>query len=92
MPRRRDVVVSGLVRKGFEQSDGDHIFLFYRGLDGRKTAIRTKLSRGSSHRGVSDVILSQMAKQLRLTNKSLLALVDCSLDQAGYEQILAGAR
>lgn len=88
MPRKRDLIVSNLTAKGFEKSEGDHIFLLYRRSDGLKTAIRTKVSRGSSHRDVSDIILSQMAKQVRLTNKAFLQLVDCTLDQAGYETIV----
>jgi len=88
MPRKRDMIISNLTAKGFEKSEGDHIFLLYRRSDGLKTAIRTKLSRGSSHRDVSDIILSQMAKQVRLTNKAFLQLVDCTLDQNGYEAIV----
>lgn len=88
MPRKRDLIVSNLTAKGFEKSEGDHIFLLYRRSDGLKTAIRTKLSRGSSHRDVSDIILSQMAKQVRLPNKAFLQLVDCTLDQTGYEAIV----
>lgn len=89
MPRKRDLIVTNLTSKGFEVSDGDHIFLLYRRSDGRKTAIRTKLSRGSSHRDVSDVILGQMAKQVRLPKKAFLELVDCSLDQSSYEALVS---
>lgn len=88
MPRKRDLIVANLTAKGFEKSEGDHIFLLYRRSDGLKTAIRTKISRGSSHRDVSDIILSQMAKQVRLPNKAFLQLVDCTLDQMGYETIV----
>lgn len=88
MPRKRDLIVVNLTAKGFEKSEGDHIFLLYRRSDGLKTAIRTKISPGSSHRDVSDIILSQMAKQVRLSNKAFLQLVDCTLDQIGYEAIV----
>ena len=88
MPRKRDLIIENLTGKGFEVSDGDHIFLVYRRTDGRKTAIRTKLSRGTSHRDVSDAILGQMAKQVRLNKKAFLELVDCSLNRDAYEEIV----
>ena len=62
MPRKRDLILTNLAGKGFEQIGGDHIFLVYYRKDGQKTAIRTKISRGSSHRDVSDVLLGQMAR------------------------------
>lgn len=88
MPRKRDLLVTNLTSKGFEKSEGHHIFLLYRRKDGLKTAIRTKVSRGSSHRDLSDIILGQMAKQVRLSNKVFLQLVDCTLDQGGYENLV----
>lgn len=88
MPRKRDLIVANLTTKGFQKSEGDHLFLVYRRIDGRKTAIRTKVSRGSSHREVSDIILSQMARQVRLSTKLFLRLIDCTLDQPGYEEVV----
>lgn len=88
MPRKRDLIIANLTGKGFEVVDGDHIFLVYRRTDGLKTAIRTKVSRGSSHKDISDSILGQMAKQVRLSKKTFLELVDCTLNQIGYEAIV----
>jgi hypothetical protein len=88
MPRKRELIVTNLTSKGFEISDGDHIFLLYRRLNGQKTVIRTKVSRGTSHKDVSDIILGYMAKQVRLPKKMFLELVDCTLDQVGFEEIV----
>jgi hypothetical protein len=88
MPRKRDLIVANLTSKGFEIGSGDHIFLIYRRADGQRTAIRTKVSRGTSHRDVSDVILGHMAKQVKLPKKSFLELVDCTLGQVGYEELV----
>lgn len=88
MPRKRDLVVGNLTSKGFKTIEGDHVFLVYHRLDGLKTPIRTKVSRGSSHRDISDPLLSQMAKQVKLTKPRFLELVDCTLDQASYEQLV----
>lgn len=68
---------------------GDHHQLIYHRLsDGKKTARRTKISRGSSHRDVSDGNLANMARQVGLTNKQLLALADCPLSREEYEVIV----
>lgn len=85
MPRKRDVIISSLTRKGFRQDDGDHIFLIYVRIDGRVSTRRTKVSRGSSHREVSDINLGQMARQLGLTKGQLEQLIDCPMDRATYE-------
>jgi hypothetical protein len=88
MPRKRDAVVGNLTAKGFKAVQGDHLFLVYHRQDGLKTPIRTKVSRGTNHRDISDPLLTQMAKQVRLPKRSFLELVDCTLDQAGYEQMV----
>jgi len=43
------------------------------------------MSRGSSHKSISDDLLGKMAKQVGLSKKLFLELVDCNLDQAAYE-------
>ena len=88
MPRKREAVLSNLARKGFKLTEGDHIFLVYHRVDGLKTPIRTKVSRGSAHRDISDSLLGQMAKQVRLNKSAFLELIDCTLDQTGFEQLV----
>lgn len=85
MPRKRDEIIRSLTAKGFEEGGGDHIFLSYRRTDGKLSTIRTKLSRGTKYKDVSDDLLGKMARQVRLPKGDFLDLIDCPLDQAGYE-------
>ncbi|MBC7951121.1 MAG: type II toxin-antitoxin system HicA family toxin [Rhodospirillaceae bacterium] len=82
--RDRKEVEAALERKGFTREETHHHFFIYWNSDGKKTPIRTRTSH--SHKTLGDPLLSQMAKQIKLTNKKFLELVDCTLDQAGYEQ------
>lgn len=90
MPRKRDDMLANLVRKGFERAEtGDHHQLFYLTMsDGKRTRLPTKISRSSSHRDVSDNNLSNMARQVGLTSKQFLALVDCPLSREQFEHII----
>ena len=47
------------------------------------------MSHGSSHKTIGDNLLGQMAKQLGIPKKSFLELVDCTLDQPGYEKLIS---
>ncbi len=67
MPKRRDEVERGLLRKGFEKRDGDHHYFIYRNLSGNKTAVFTKTSHTPKLRELPDRLLSLMAKQCRLS-------------------------
>lgn len=85
MTRDRKDIDASLRRKGFKRDDGDHHYYIYYNLAGRKTIKKTKMSMGKSHNTIGDPLLGQMARQLGLTKTSFLKLVDCTLDQAGYE-------
>lgn len=85
MTRVRDDIDAALVRKGFQRETGDHYYYIYWNLAGKKTMKKTKMSLGSSYKTIGDPLLGQMAKQLGLTKKAFLELVDCTLDQAAYE-------
>ena len=39
---------------------------------------------------LSDELISLMSHQLHLTKSQFLDLIDCSLDEAGYREILKG--
>lgn len=84
--RERKDIEAALERKGFVADDTHHTIFVYWSVDGKKTPIRTRTSHGSSHKTIGDSLLSQMAKQVKLTNKKFLELVDCTLDQVGYEK------
>ena len=45
------------------------------------------VSHGSAYKTLGDPLLSAMAKQTGITKKSFLELVDCTLDQVGYEAL-----
>ncbi|MDH4990705.1 hypothetical protein QEZ48_07660 [Aquamicrobium lusatiense] len=87
MARDRKDIDASLQRKGFKRDDGDHHYYIYHNLAGRKTIKKTKMSMGSSHKTIGDPLLGQMARQIGVTKPSFLELVDCTLDQAGYEAL-----
>ncbi|WP_295401589.1 hypothetical protein [uncultured Thiocystis sp.] len=88
MPKRRDEVERGLLRKGFEKRDGDHHYFIYRNLSGNKTAVFTKTSHTPKLRELPDRLLSLMAKQCRLSKSDFFDLVDCPLSREQYESKL----
>ena len=89
MPRRKRDIESALAAKGFVHIEGDHHFFIYVTLAGKKTRARTKTSHTAKMKDVPDNLLSQMAKQCKLTKSQFLDLVDCPLTRQGYETALA---
>lgn len=87
MTRKQSEVEAGLVRKGFRQSDTHHRYFIYYTEAGLKSKIRTKTSHGGKE--LDDWLLGQMAKQCCVSRKEFLDLVDCPLDQKGYEAKVA---
>lgn len=88
IPRKREEVVNALKRKGFVQSDGDHLNLHYVNSAGKKTRVWTKVSRGTKHRDIINPNLSRMARQCKLSNKDFERLLDCPLSREAYEEML----
>jgi hypothetical protein len=76
-------VAAALQAKGFRLREGDHHFFIYFNLTGLKTQVFTKTSHHEKQ--ICEGLLSLMAKQCRLTNKLFGNLLDCPLDQLGYE-------
>ena len=68
---------TSLCRKGFVRDEkGDHIrYRLY--VDGAKTEIRTMISH--NRRPIPDSLISIMAKELRLSKKDYLRLINCTL-------------
>ena len=78
-----------LRKKGFRREvDGKHIHYFFDGSDGSKTGIFTLMSHGMGATTIGNSLLGLMAKQLYLTKKQFLALIDCTLDEEGYRGII----
>lgn len=86
--RARNDIDSALQRKGFVKDEGDHSYYIYWNISGKKTIRKTKMSHGTSHKEIGDPLLGQMARQLGLTKKDFLQLVDCTIDQEMYEKIV----
>ncbi len=82
-------VQSALLKKGFEldakNGNTDHIYFrfFY---EGKKTAVRTKLSR--NRKDLRDPLIKYMSEQMRLDKKDFLRFVECTLSKERYTQIL----
>jgi hypothetical protein len=88
MTRARKDVESGLRAKGFQKSDGDHHYFIYYDLCGKKTPVKTKTSH--SGRDLDDSLLGMMARQVRLSKRQFLDLLDCPLSRQDYDLIVGG--
>ncbi|HEY0018001.1 MAG TPA: type II toxin-antitoxin system HicA family toxin [Longimicrobium sp.] len=89
MTRKQSEVEAGLVRKGFRETETHHRYFIHHTEAGLKSKIRTKTSHGGKE--LDDWLLAQMAKQCGVSRKDFLDLVDCPLDQKGYEAKVAGS-
>ena len=88
MPRQKRDIEAALTAKGFLPGGGDHNFFVYVTRDGKKTRARTKTSHTARMKDVPDPLLSEMAKQCKLTKAQFLDLVDCPMSRDGYETAL----
>ena len=80
---------SALVKKGFQRiSDGDHIRYRFYVPNYDNPLARTKIIHGVMGRAIGIKLLSEMARQLHLTKSQFLELIDCTLTEAGYRDIL----
>ena len=84
----RAAVESALQAKGFRRRESHHSYFVYYTEEGRKTPIRTKTSHGKSGADIPNSLFGRMAKQCKLRTAEFRALVDCSLSQADYEELL----
>jgi len=74
---------TALRNKGFDRElDGKHIRYFYH------ARIFTHISHGMMGTTIGVPLISQMARQLRLTKSQFLELIDCTLDEDGYREII----
>ena len=82
-------VHSALSKKGFRvEKDGDHIRYYHLDSLGEETGINTKISHGALGATISKKLLSLMSRQLHLTKKQFLDLIDCTFDEDGYRAIM----
>ena len=85
---KKDMVVQNLTKKGFRQREGDHLYLHYYTLEGKKTTIRTKVSHGNRGSDINSSLVAAMARQCQLTTQQFKQFAECSIDQQQYEQLL----
>ena len=82
--RKGREIDTALCKKGFYcETDSDHLCYFLTGSN-----VRTKMSHGMRGRDIGPELLSLMARQLHLTKKQFLALIDCTMDEDGYRAII----
>lgn len=90
MQRDRRVVQQGLARKGFRETESaHHSHYIYHTDSGQKTAVKTRVSRGSSYKSLGDDLLGKMAKQCCLSKADFIDLIDCPLSREAFEERLA---
>lgn len=85
MDIKRDQIESSLLKKGFvSDDDRDHRF-FHHVWAGKRTGIKTKISRGSKYRAIDASLQSKMKKQLKLdTSEEFRGLVLCPMAAEDY--------
>lgn len=74
---------SALTGKGFERSEGGPHEMYSMRVDG-KIVVSTNMSRGSSHEEIGKKLLSQMAKQLHMSNRQFRDYLDCKYSYEDY--------
>ena len=84
--RKGREIDSALCKKGFrKKTSGKHCLYFLSGSN----EIRTMMSHGKIGVTIGANLISQMSRQLHLTKKQFLELIDCTLDEDGYRKILS---
>lgn len=89
MPIERATIRAGLVGKGFQEvtkkKDHDFYYLF---VDGKKTSVFTRLSRGSDFKDYSDPLVTKVYRQIGLSKQQFLKYLDCTLSLRDYLSLL----
>ncbi len=87
MAIERDDIRAALLRKGFREKANDHWF-FYLYVDGKKTAVFTRLSHGSKYKTYSDDLVHKVAQQIGLLKDEFLKFVECTINHTQHVGIL----
>ncbi|HEX4338512.1 MAG TPA: hypothetical protein VH062_21555 [Polyangiaceae bacterium] len=87
MPLERSDIEASLKRKGFVEEDRRHRFSTLV-VGGQKAGITTMTSKGTGYRTLDDSLVGQMAKQLKLTKKQFVELVNCTMTFDEYVALL----
>lgn len=85
----RSTIRKSLRDKGFQPKQGRKHELWYLWMCGKRTAIKTRVSRGTQYKDYGDDLLSEMKRQLRLPNlSSTTKFLKCPITGAEYLSIL----
>ncbi len=77
-------------QKGFEEVEGSkHEKYRFIDMSGRKTKIRTVLSRRPDSSDLDQRTQGQIARQMRLTTNQFRSFIDCSLSREEYGVIVS---
>lgn len=85
---KREDIESALLRKGFRRANTDHSYYQFYDKNGKKTIVNTKTSFGTNYKTLGQPLISQMARQCRLTKPQFKEFVECTLSHENYEKIL----
>ena len=87
--RKGREVDAALRKKGFRRDvDGKHIWYYFRDSNDEEADVKVMMSHGMMGHSLSAKLIGDMARQLRLTKQQFLALIDCTLDEEGYSELL----
>lgn len=78
---KKNKVINGLKRKGFRESNNDHVHLIFYVGD-IMTSVRTKVSFGGN--SITENNIHNMAYQCYLDKKGFMDLVDCLITPEKY--------
>jgi len=80
---------AALRKKGFRRdSGGKHIWYYFRDVDGDDSGVKVMVSHGMMGSSLSSKLIGDMARQLHLTTRQFLALIDCTMTEEEYHVIL----
>ncbi len=79
-------ISSSLKKKGFAEVDYRADRKYYLILNGKKVGIHTFVSHGTKEYG--ECLIGEMKKQLRLSKKEFIDLIDCPMTKEDYIRIL----
>lgn len=85
MPRDAREIEAALLKKGFQRRQGGDAY-FHLYVEGKKTPVFTKMSQGEKE--IHDGLLGAMARQVKLSKRDFMQLVDCPLTAEKYLEIL----
>ncbi len=86
---KRKSVESSLAQKGFDKIGSDHE-MYVLVVDGKRRAVRTKISRGSSYRELSKNMIHKISKDLKMRTPKFYDFVKCTYTYEAYVKDLFG--